>query len=74
VLFRGRRRDFALQLPQERGDVDGLHVSELVNALPFAPGRKPPGRVEVGIARMVIVDLRRKEFHDAPGGLWRGRE
>jgi hypothetical protein len=72
VLLDNGRREPALQLLDEGRDVERLHLSELVQAARLAPGRETPGGVEVGLAGVIIVDLRGEEFEEAPGG-FRGR-
>jgi hypothetical protein len=58
----------------EGGDVEGLHVGELADAVAVAPFRKPARGVQVRLAGVVVVDLGGEEFEDAPGGLGCRRE
>ena len=64
LLHRGRRK-FSLQLFHESGDVEGLHVGELADAVGFAPGRKAARGVQVRPAGVVVVDLRGEELDEA---------
>jgi hypothetical protein len=65
VLFHRGRGELALQLLDERRNVEGLHLRELVQAVGVAPLRKPPRVVQVGFARVVVIDLGGEEFHHA---------
>jgi hypothetical protein len=65
------RREFPLQLFHQSGDVEGLDGGELADAVGVAPGRKAARCVQVSLARMVVVDLRREELEDALRGLRR---
>jgi len=62
-------RNLPLQVLDEGGDVEGLHVGELADAAGVAPFRGTAGGVEVRFARVVVVDLGGEEFQNAPGGL-----
>ncbi len=73
LLDRGRG-EVALQLLHEGGDMKGLHLGELCDASPLAPCGEAPRRVEVRLARVVVVDLGGEEFEDALGGFRRRRE
>lgn len=62
MLFDRGRGELALQLLDEGRDVEGLHLRELVQAVRLAPLRKPPRGVQVGFARVVVIDLGGEEF------------
>ncbi|HZL25967.1 MAG TPA: hypothetical protein VFC39_05500 [Acidobacteriaceae bacterium] len=49
-------RKLPLQVLDEDGDVEGLHVGGLADAAAVAPLREAAGGVQVGLARVVIVD------------------
>jgi hypothetical protein len=66
VLLHRGRGELPLQLLHERGDVEGLHLGELVQAVGLAPLSEAPCGVQVGFARVVVVDLRGEELHHAP--------
>jgi|SRR5271165_1240097 len=72
-LDRGRR-EMALQILNEGGDVEGLYVGELVQAVQLAPLGKAARRVQVGFPGVVVVDLRSEEFERALRRLRRRRE
>jgi hypothetical protein len=74
VLLDGRRGQLPLQILDEGGDVEGFDVGELGNAAAGAPFRETPRRVQVRLARVVIVDLGSEKFENAPGGLRCRRE
>ncbi len=74
MLLHGRRRELALQLLDERRDVDRLHGGQLIEAVILAPRGEAARCVEIGFASVVIVNLRGEEFHDALRRLWRRRE
>ena len=59
VLLHRGRRELALQILNEGGDVERLHVGELVRCLPVAPCGKAARGVEVRLAGVVVVDLAR---------------
>ena len=69
LLYRGRRH-MTLQVLDESGDVEGLDAGQLGQAVGFAPVGETAGRVQVGAAGVVVVDLCGEEFEKAPGGLW----
>ena len=73
LLDRGRRK-FALEVPHEGSDMEGLHVGELADAVCVAPLREAPGGVQVRLARVAVVDLGGKKLEDALRGLGRWRE
>jgi hypothetical protein len=58
VLFDRGRREPALQLLDEGGDVERLNLRQLVEAVGIAPAGEAARGVEVGFARVVVVDLR----------------
>ena len=68
LLHRGGRH-VPLQVLDEGGDVEGLDAGQLGQAVGFAPSGETAGRVQVGAAGVVVVDLRGEEFEKAPGGL-----
>jgi hypothetical protein len=74
VLLDGGRGKLRLQVLDEGGDVEGLHVGELGDAAAVAPFREAAGCVQVRLARVVVVDLCGEEFQDALRGLRRRRE
>ena len=74
VLLDGGRGQLALQVLNESGDVDRLHVGELCDAVFLTPGRKAAGGIEVGAAGVGVVDLSGEKLQHALGCLWRGRE
>ena len=74
VLLDRRRRELALQILDEGGDVERLHVGEFVDALLRAPSGEAARGVHIGLAGMVVVDLGGEEFEDALCRLRRGRE
>ena len=65
VLLHRRRRELALQLLDECRDVERLHVGELVQAVSLAPRGEAARGIEIGFARVVVVDLRGEEFQHA---------
>ena len=69
VLLDGGRGELSLQILDEGGDVEGLHVGELNEAAALAPGGEAPRGAQVGAARVVVVDLGGEKLQDAPGGL-----
>ena len=74
VLLDGGRGQLALQVLNESGDVDRLHLGEPADAVILAPGRKAAGGIQVGAAGVGVVDLSGEELQHAPGGLGSGRE
>ena len=58
VLLDGGRGQLALQVLNESGDVDRLHLGEPADAVILTPGRKAAGGIEVGPAGVGVVDLR----------------
>jgi hypothetical protein len=74
VLLHPGRYEFALQLLDESGDVEGLHVGELGDTVAVAPCREAARGVQVRLAGVVVVDLGGEEFHDALGGFRCRRE
>lgn len=74
MLLDGRRGKLALQVLDESGDVEGMHVRELADAAAVAPFRKTAGCVQVRLARVVVVDLGCEEFQHALGGFRSRRE
>ena len=74
VLLDGGRGQLALQVLNESGDVDRLHLGEPADAVLPAPGRKAASGVEVGAAGVGVVELSGEKLQHAPGGLGRGRE
>ncbi len=65
---------FPLQVLDEVGDVEGLHVGEPGDAVGVAPSRETAGGVQICLAGVVVVDLGGEEFQDAPGGVRRRLE
>ena len=74
VLLDRGRGEFALQILEEGGDMERLHLGELGDAVSLAPCRKAPRRVKVRLAGVVVVDLGGEEFKDAAGSLRRRGE
>ena len=74
VLLDGGRGQLALQVLNESGDVDRLHLGEPADAVILAPGRKAASGDQVGAAGVGVVELSGEELQHAPGGLGRGRE
>ena len=74
VLLDGGRGERSLQILDEGGDVEGLHVGEPGDAAALAPGVEAPRGAQVGPARVVVVDLGGEKLQDAPGGLGRRGE
>ena len=74
VLLDGGRGQLALQVLNESGDVDRLHLGELADAVLLTPSRKAAGGIQVGAAGVGVVELSGEELQHAPGGLGRGRE
>ena len=74
VLLDGGRGQLALQVLNESGDVDRLHLGELPNLVILTPGRKAAGGVEVGAAGVGVVDLSGEKLQHALCGLVRGRK
>ena len=74
MLLYGRRGKFSLQVLDEGGDMEGLHVGELADAVAVAPYGEAPRGVQVRLAGFVVVDLGGEEFQDPLGGLRRRRE
>ena len=74
VLLDGGRGQLALQVLNESGDVDRLHVGELCDAVVLTPGRKAAGGIEVGAAGVGVVELSGKKLQHALGCLWGGRK
>ena len=74
VLLDGGRGELALQVLNESGDVDRLHLGEPADAVILAPGRKAAGGIQVGAAGVGVVDLRGEKLQHAPGCLGSGRE
>ena len=58
-------RKLPLEVFDEGGDVERLHLVELVQSMRRAPVSEAPGRIKVGLAGVVVVDLRREEFQHA---------
>ena len=73
LLDRGRRAR-ALQVFDERGDVDGLNVDELVDAVRVAPGGEAARGAQVGLAGVVVVELGREKLENTRGRSWRRRK
>ena len=69
VLLDGGRGERSLQILDEGGDVEGLHVGELSDAAGLAPGGEASRGAQVGPAGVVVVDLGGEKLQDAPGGL-----
>ena len=69
VLLDGGRGERSLQILDEGGDVEGLHVGELSDAAGVAPGVEAPRGAQVGPAGVGVVDLGGEKLQDAPGGL-----
>ena len=63
VLLHRGRSELVLQLLDEGRDVEGLHLAELVEAFGLALRGKAARGVQVGFARVVVVDMRGEEFH-----------
>ena len=57
VLLDGGRGELALQVLNESGDVDRLHLGELPDLVVLTPGRKAAGGIEVGAAGVGVVEL-----------------
>ena len=59
MLFHRGRGNLALQLFQERGEVDGLYVGELGNTPPLTPGREAPciPKLEVFLDEYIAADV-----------------
>ena len=74
VLFHRGRGELTLLLLDEGGDVEGLDLRELVEVVGLAPFGEAAGRVEIGFARVVVVDLGGEEFEDALRRFRRRRE
>jgi hypothetical protein len=74
VLLGRGRRELALQLFDEGGDVVGLNRGEFLDAAGLAPGREAARRIHVRLARVVVVDLGGEEFEHALGGFGHRRE
>jgi hypothetical protein len=55
----------ALQIPHEGGDMEGLYVGELLEAVQLAPLCEAARRIQVGFPGVVVVDLRGEEFEHA---------
>ena len=66
--------EMALQILHEGGDVEGLYVGKLVQAMQLAPLGKAARRIQVGFPGVVVVDLRGEEFEHALRRLRRRRE
>ncbi len=73
MLLDRRRREAALQILDEGGDVERLDVGELGQAVRLAPGGEAARRVQIGPAGVVIVDLRGEELEHALRRLRRRR-
>ena len=65
LLHRGRGHP-ALQVLDEGGDVKGLDAGQLGQAVGVAPVGKAAGRIQIGSAGVVVVDLRGEEFEKTP--------
>ena len=74
VLLDGGRGQLALQVLNESGDVDRLHLGELVDAALLTLGGKAASYVHVGPAGVGVVDLGGKKLQHALGRLGSGRE
>ena len=61
MLLHGGGREVALQILDEGVDMERLHVGKLADAMLVAPLGKAPRRIQVGLARVVVVDLRRED-------------
>jgi len=79
LLNRGRRKWFllqflVLQVLDECGDMEGLDAGELSDSVALAPFREAPCRVQIRLARVVVLDLSGEKFEHALGGFGRWRE
>jgi hypothetical protein len=75
VLLDRGRRELTLKLLDERCDMRRLDRGQLFDAARLAPVGEAPRGIHVRLARMVVVDLGRDKFEEAPGGLGcRGKE
>ena len=54
--------------------MERLNGRKLIDVVTRAPIGKAAGRVHLGPPCMVVVDLRREEFQDAPRRFRRGRK
>ena len=72
MLLDGGRGKFPLQVLHECRDMHGPHVRNLVQPVVLTPLGKAPRRVQVCLARVVVVDLGGEELHHPPRG-FRGR-
>jgi hypothetical protein len=54
--------------------MDGLHVSQMSDAVGLAPGGEFPCGLAVGFPGVRVPDVDRKEFENTPGGAGVGRE
>ena len=74
MLFGGRRVELLLKLFDDGGDVERLHAGELTDSVRAALSREAARGVQVGLAGVVVADVRGEEFQHALCGLRRGRE
>ena len=74
MLFHRWRRKLSLQVFDESGDVGGVDVCDLADAVLVAPFRKVARGVEIRLARMVVVDLRGEKLQRPPSSLPRRGE
>ena len=74
VLLDGGRGELALQVLNESGDVDRLHLGEPADLVFLTPGREAAGGVEVGAAGVGVVDLGGEKLQHALGSLGGRRE
>jgi hypothetical protein len=54
--------------------MERLHRSQFAQSARVAPGRETPRGIEIGPARVIVVDLRSEEFQHALRSLGRRRE
>ena len=70
VLLDGRCGHFTAKLLNVGGDVDGLHLAQILNRPPcFTPAQERARRPGVGGAGVGIADIDGKEFEEAQRGL-----
>ena len=65
--FDRRRRHPALEFFDPGGDVDGLNVAEMVDAVRLRPGGEAGCGTSVGLAGVRVPDMGGEELDDAPG-------
>jgi hypothetical protein len=56
-----------LQVLNEERDVGGLDRGDLFDAVRLTSGREAPHCIEVRLARVLVLDLGKEEFTNAPG-------